>query len=159
MDSQKLNNWLTLAANVGVIAGIVFLAIEIRQNSDMIRAQTRTQLAEQVTELFSVNMNDKGYADVLLRGNNLGELTAVEQYQYFRHRSAWLNYWNNVVYQYRMGMYDEAEFDLQMAVIRNDMVRFPGLKVHWCDNRKAASEGLIEALEADLQGSYCSDTD
>ena len=36
MNSEKLNDWPTLAANVGVIAGIVGLAIEIRQNSDVV---------------------------------------------------------------------------------------------------------------------------
>jgi hypothetical protein len=51
-------------AKIGVIAGIVFLAIEIRHNSDAVRAQTMAQLAEGVTELFSVNMNDQEYADV-----------------------------------------------------------------------------------------------
>ena len=155
MDSDKLNKWLTLVANVGVIAGIVFLAIEIRQNSDAVRAQTRAQLAEQVTELFSVNMNDKEYASVLMKGNNVEELSPVEQYQYFRHRSAWVNHWINVVYQYEMGMYDESEFKLQISTIRAHMEIFPGLKVHWCDNRYSASQALIEAIEGERLGEYC----
>jgi len=155
MDLEKLNKWLTLLANIGVLAGIIFLAIEIRQNSDAIRAQTRAQLAEEVTELFSVNMNDQGYATVLMRGNNVEELSAVEQYQYYRHRSAWANHWLNVAYQHKMGMYDEAEFKLQMTNIRRDMETFPGLKVHWCAWRHRSSPELIEALEGDLSGSYC----
>lgn len=155
MDLQKLNSWLTFVANVGVIAGICFLAIEIRQNSNAIRAQTRAQLAEEVTELFSVNMNDQSYADVLMRGNSVKELSPVEKYQYFRHRSAWVHYWNNVVYQYQMGMYDESEFALQISTIRSDMETYPGLKVHWCENKYTASRDLIEAIEADLLGKYC----
>jgi hypothetical protein len=155
MNSQKLNDWLTLAANVGVIAGIVILAIEIRQNSDAVRAQTRAQLAEEVTELFSVNMNDKEYASVLMRGNNLDDLTPVEQYQYYRHRSAWVHYWNNMAYQYEMGMYDESEFELQISTIRADMETFPGLKIHWCNNKYAATKRLVEAIEGDQPSEYC----
>ncbi len=34
MDSEKLNRWLTLGANFGVLVGIIFLAIEIRQNTE-----------------------------------------------------------------------------------------------------------------------------
>jgi hypothetical protein len=34
MKLENLNKWLALAANIGVIAGIVFLAIEIRQNQE-----------------------------------------------------------------------------------------------------------------------------
>ena len=155
MDSDKLNKWLTLLANVGVIAGIIFLAIEIRQNSDAIRAQTRAQLAEEVTELFSVNMNDQEYATVLMKGNNLEELSAVERYQYYRHRNAWANHWLNVAYQHKMGMYDDVEFELQISNVRQDMETYPGLKVHWCAWRDRSTPELIEAVEGDLSGAYC----
>jgi hypothetical protein len=39
MDSDRLNRWLSLGANTGVLVGIVFLAVEIRQNSDLARLQ------------------------------------------------------------------------------------------------------------------------
>ena len=39
MDSDRLNRWLTLGANVGVVVGIIFLAVEIRQNSELARIQ------------------------------------------------------------------------------------------------------------------------
>ncbi len=39
MDSDRLNRWLTLGANLGVLVGIIFLAAEIRQNSDLARLQ------------------------------------------------------------------------------------------------------------------------
>lgn len=155
MNLEKLNSWLTFAANIGVIAGIVFLAIEIRQNSNAVRAQTRAQLAEGVTELFSANMNDKEYAAVLMRGNNIEELSPVEKYQYSRHRNAWIHYWNNVAYQYQMGLYDKSEFILQVSTIRADMEKYPGLKIHWCNNKYSASQSLIKAIEGDLEGEFC----
>ena len=46
MDSNQLNRWLTLAANIGVLAGIVFLALEIRQNSDLARMQFQWDQSE-----------------------------------------------------------------------------------------------------------------
>ncbi len=39
MNSEKVNSWLTLGANLGVLVGIIFLAAEIRQNSDLARLQ------------------------------------------------------------------------------------------------------------------------
>ena len=38
---SKLNEWLTLLTNIAVVAGIVFLAVEIRQNSDLLQSQIR----------------------------------------------------------------------------------------------------------------------
>ena len=41
MNTDNLNKWLTLAANLGVIAGILFLAIEIQQNNEALGLQAR----------------------------------------------------------------------------------------------------------------------
>jgi hypothetical protein len=51
MDTDKLNRLLTLTANLGILIGLVLLIVEIRQNTDLVRAQiamdrtsTRTQI-------------------------------------------------------------------------------------------------------------------
>jgi len=41
MKLDDLNRWLTLGANIGVIAGIVFLAVELRQNNELLAADAR----------------------------------------------------------------------------------------------------------------------
>jgi hypothetical protein len=43
---DKLNRWLTLLANTGVLVGIIFLAIEIRQNTDNLEMNRQIALAE-----------------------------------------------------------------------------------------------------------------
>ena len=49
MDTDKLNKWLSLSANVGVLVGIVFLAVEIRQNSKaQIRSTTRAAVGNYI---------------------------------------------------------------------------------------------------------------
>ena len=44
MNLDRLNRWLTLGANVGVLAGMVFLGFEIRQNSEALLAGSRQDL-------------------------------------------------------------------------------------------------------------------
>jgi len=41
----RISHWLSLAANFGVIVGIAFLVLEIRQNSDIATAQIRLDYA------------------------------------------------------------------------------------------------------------------
>jgi len=43
---KNLNEWLTLAANVGVLAGIVFLGLEIQQNTKAIERDIQIQSSE-----------------------------------------------------------------------------------------------------------------
>ena len=38
MDRDRLNWWLTILANVGMLGGIVFVGFEIRQNTSQLRA-------------------------------------------------------------------------------------------------------------------------
>ena len=39
MNAEKVNTWLSLGANIGVVIGLMLLIIEIGQNTDMMRAQ------------------------------------------------------------------------------------------------------------------------
>ena len=41
MDADRLNRWLTLIANLGVVAGLVFLAVELNQNTKATIAEAR----------------------------------------------------------------------------------------------------------------------
>ena len=45
MDSDRVTRWLTLGANLGVIVGIIFLVLEMRQNSAIATAQVRLEYA------------------------------------------------------------------------------------------------------------------
>lgn len=39
MNMDKLNKWLMLAANLGVIARIILLAVELQQNNSLLETQ------------------------------------------------------------------------------------------------------------------------
>ena len=39
MNTERLNTWLALTANVGVIVGLIIVAVELNQNSDLMRIQ------------------------------------------------------------------------------------------------------------------------
>ena len=49
MDLDRLNRWITLGANIGVLVGIFFLAYELRQNNDLLEAQARETKLERRT--------------------------------------------------------------------------------------------------------------
>ena len=46
LDPQKLNNWLSLIANFGVLIGILILVVEIRQNSELTLVQIEQQRSD-----------------------------------------------------------------------------------------------------------------
>ena len=48
MKLDDLNRWLTLAANLGVILGIVFIGIEMNQSTRATKAQTAQEIWNQL---------------------------------------------------------------------------------------------------------------
>ena len=59
MDSSEINTWLTLAANVGVLVGLILVAFQIRQNTEITRAQVANDwfLADMQLELAMMGEN------------------------------------------------------------------------------------------------------
>ena len=138
MDSNKLNNWLQVGAMFAVLVGLILLVVELRQNQDLMRAQTRHELAVTVMEILHIPAANKQLADVMYRAN-LGEnLTAEELHQFRMRTNALFRYWENVHYQYRQGLYDDSEFDTHRRAWRS-LLTGPtvsvGIRTYWCQNQ------------------------
>lgn len=58
---NKLNDWLTLASNLAVLTGIVFLVIEINQNTEALRLQTIEQRTSEQREMNFALMESERY--------------------------------------------------------------------------------------------------
>jgi len=62
---ERLNRWLTLGANLGVLAGIVFLAMEIHQNNEMAELQRSATAQARVTSLTDMVIADPALIGLL----------------------------------------------------------------------------------------------
>ena len=103
MDLDRLNRWLTLLANFGVVAGIIFLAVEVRQNQVLLEQNNQNILRDQELEILNAThlevqqFNDlraqiylsKEVSELWLNGRS-GEFdNDVEEYRYNQLCSAW----------------------------------------------------------------------
>lgn len=55
---DKTNQWLTLVANLGVIAGLVFLGYEIRQNTNIAKANAYRENAQDIAAWRELMITD-----------------------------------------------------------------------------------------------------
>ena len=79
MNTEYLNKWLALGANVAVLAGIGLLIFELQQNREIIRAQTRSQISSELTNLLSQVATDPELASLVRRADNGDDLTPDEE--------------------------------------------------------------------------------
>ena len=96
MDSDRLNRWLQLVATIGLLFGIGLVIVQIRQASDLARAQLRSdiELADQQQELLMLGENPaEAWARSILAPESLSpaEIKIVDSWLYSH-----LAYWRRI---------------------------------------------------------------
>ncbi len=110
---NKLNERLTLIANLSVVVGIIFLAVEVRQNTQALQAQTRDSITEKQMEYLSwvATSPELAAAEDKVISDGLAALGGAERRQYLRFVSAQIREWENSFYQYERGLFTEDELE------------------------------------------------
>ena len=147
MDSNKANRWLTLGANLGVLVGLFLLIAELNQNRDMMRAQTRHELAMGIVDLLQTPASNEQLADLMYRAKSGEEMTPTELFQFQLGTNALYRYWENVHYQYRVGLYDDIEFGKQREAWRTHFANSSRAEQYWQNEFPRPSVG--DTLESD----------
>ncbi|HAJ76756.1 MAG TPA: hypothetical protein DCM64_09910 [Gammaproteobacteria bacterium] len=150
MNVDKVNQWLTLAGNVGVIAGIVFLALEIRQNTSMMQSQTRDSMTEKQMMFTDWIGTDIEIANILGRGQNRELQRGTPEYTsfIFLYHGIWRE-WENSLYQYRNGLFTESEFRPRQNRWRMNMSN-PGTRELWSTMSSTFSLDFQQEMEVIL---------
>jgi len=82
MKSFDLGKFVKTLANVGVIAGIAFLAFELRQNNELMEAEARFNRVTVSTEAYNITSTNRELAEIFVKVDNNESLTEVEQRRY-----------------------------------------------------------------------------
>ena len=154
MKKIDLGQTLYLLGNVGVIIGILLLAYEVNQNRQLMRAQTRNELQQGVTDVLSLSAGNIELADIIVRQNRGDELTATELLMVSQRNELVFRYWENVHYQYRQGLYDEVEFSKHLRTMEAVLKRSGGLAEYWCENRALYSVPFAAEIDG-IYGRLC----
>jgi len=155
MEADKANRWLTLGANIGVLIGIMLLVVELDQNREMIRAQTRNDISRQISDHLGMVANNDQLASVKRRSEAGEELSADEEQQQYLLFTANKRMWENIHYQYRQGMFDEKEFDGERAAWRALINRDKSFARNWCPSRENYSPEFAAELDSLLDEGVC----
>ena len=51
---DRVNKWLTLTANIGIVAGLIFLAIELNQNNVLMKANAYQERSDDLIEISAM---------------------------------------------------------------------------------------------------------
>ena len=129
LNTEPVNRWLTLLANVGVLAGIVFLALEVRQSNRIAIATTELSVWGTYVSLNQMSLEYEGMAALLVKaGNSDAEFTPEEGEKLAGYLYSFINAWYSIEVANDNGMVSDSTFSIIRADIRNLLDWYPALR-------------------------------
>ena len=132
MNIEKLNPWFTFLANIGVLAGIVFLAIEIQQSNNIAQGNAGAELMQLSMSLNASFYENSEVAELAVKLAYVGSVLTAEEEQKARFLAYnKTNLWQSAEYAYINGLIGENEITNFSQDITDNFNMFPGLIPHW----------------------------
>lgn len=157
MNMDSLNKWLMLAANIGVIAGIILLAVELQQNNDLLDTQIEFLEAQARYARFQTRQSGQRLAienpllgELRSRYNNGDSLQPHEMNYLMNNLEFQIINWEFLWSEYNAGLLDVTE--LAVDGRRESWHSIPDeLKERWLQSyARFYQPEFIEWMEANI---------
>ena len=139
MDTEtkldQINRWMMLAANIGVLLGILFLVFELRQNTVASRAEAASNYQDSFSEIELFIARDAEFAALLEAGRNGDDLSSVDQFRLTVFYGNVLRTWQNAHFQHEAGSLNR---DLWLSIrsrFATILTEDRGLSEHWVNHQ------------------------
>jgi len=152
MEFDKLNRWITLVANIGVVAGIFFLAIEMKQGTQATRIAARDSASQGHIDFVSNSLDSSILAVARQKAISNEKLTELESGQLRTfHALRWRHY-ERVFYLYQYGVMSEQEwsgYEGGIARAMNGKSNYWAISQRqWVGSRSLLSQQFVEYVDA-----------
>ena len=157
MDSAKLNDWLQVIGLFGVIASLIFVGMQMKQDRDIALSQAYQARSEQITGIIAEFGTDPSIQAALAktRTGRSNEMTAEEIQAITLWMAAIFNFYENVHFQYSNGFIDEEHWEKSRTGLKNFLrgefgkTRFRNDLSTWRSSFRALGEEIIAEIEAE----------
>jgi hypothetical protein len=135
-----------VAGAIGVIVTLLYLSIQIRQNSKMMKANAKQSISDASQQLIYQMSAEAEIMEKLLF-NADENLTPVERRKAWFLFRAMLRGYETQIYQHEVGLLDDAEWAYLKRVIL-ETTSYPGFYSLWPELSEAVSDPLREIIDA-----------
>lgn len=148
MNLEKLNQSIAIFANLGVLAGIIFLGVEIRQNTLMTQAQTRDAMTEKQMAFYELIANDASLTTIYIEHSDFPTPRTEDDMRYDWLLRSQFRMWENEWYQYQQGLFEAEEFLPRMELWRTIIVNSEEYRRLWGAWKSQHAPDFVEQIDA-----------
>jgi hypothetical protein len=146
-------NWDTIGAIAeslgasGVIVSLIYLALQVRQNTQQIRLSRAQETSSSIQDGFAPIYN-VGNPAIWHKGHfNPDDLDGQDALTFRMLLVRQLYNVQNFVYQREHGLIDEDVFESTISLLRELLIDSPGGSSYWKEHRHMYTEAMRTALE------------
>ena len=110
MDSNKINSWFQLAANLGLMAGIVMVAIQTNQTSELTKDRLYFDRWEEHFNLGYATLAENPQEVIAKAKTTPEELTHTHLEAISNYLNSQLNYWHRIKRTGARGIIDSTDW-------------------------------------------------
>ena len=155
MSSERINSWLSLIANVGVLVGIALLAAELRHNTlatQRMLYQEQMNYGREHSELLVGDENER-LASIVFRGEAEPGSLSAEEFEKFILFTAWrMGVWESTFMNRQDGLTTERNWESWDAWYSGLLSRGPGYQAWW----DATRHGYDKAFQGHVDRAFIS---
>ncbi len=149
MNLDNLNKWLMLAANLGVIGGIILLAVELQQNNELLQSQARAARHDARTGVMRMRVENPIVGETISRFQNGEELLPQEIANMMAFVNFMLTGWEYLWSEYDAGLLDISELGIESR--REAWNNFPDeIKERWLEGNGLYNPAFIVWMEENI---------
>ena len=146
---DRINRWMMLAANIGVMLGIVFLVLELRQNTVASRLEAASNFQNTFSEIEFFIAQNPEFATLLEAGRNGEDLSGPDKFRLTVFYGNVLRTWQNAHFQFEAGILSKGIWLGSRSRLGVVLSEDRGLVEHWQNNQTQFSPAF-NALVARL---------
>lgn len=151
MSPEKINTWLSLLANFGVLIGIIFLAIEIQQNNNLLERDITLSQQDAVNGQFINSDYLPGIQKKIYEAEGIDgyDRRYIEEFNLTEEESIrWARYINQIWRQNEANWEALGGSDNICRSMAGNLNRRRDYQIYWENRKQAYIPRFVECIEA-----------
>jgi hypothetical protein len=148
VNIDSTNRWLTLAANFGVMAGIIFLAVELQQNTVATQLSAAGRFHDSISEIELFIAGSPEFSVLLDKGRTGADVSEPEKLRLMVFYGTVLRQWQLNHLQFLSGVLDEDIWLGTRTYMAQILVEDRGLFIRWQTGKSHFSPRFNELIES-----------
>ena len=149
MSIAELGALGDIVASFGVIATLIYLALQMRQNTKALRQGTAHAMAGDLRSMFSLLASDQGLAEILVEAGHKAQLGGANRVRYWTFTSNLLRIYENAYLLKRENSISEAHWS-GMTQLMIDYKSMPAFAGYWEDRKHWLSAEFRAYMDAEI---------